>query len=429
MKKITLFIVAFCCSTSYSQWQSTNTPGGNFDAVYAMEFHGNRLYASKGTPGFIKSDNGGSTWENVGQTEFTTSSIGKYVSHIKSAEDILYVALFNPTYSSSMLYKSTDNGQTFVTDTIALPKTSNNEIVNIDRIYYHNNRIILDVANLGNWSKNVADSEWVRNNNTNTEYADLFGFINGKQFSWGNYHLYKSEDDGETWSQCPDAGVSSFFTTTLLYVDETINRIYVTGRSVTTQQYKMLYSDDEGNTWSELVIAPFLANNWLNMPQTVQAMFAQGDYIQLALENNNTNSEPDILISTNGGETFTPDIVGLDVVQFGTVTARNFIPKDDNLFMCLNFRQIYKKQYSSLSVSDVNSNIPVFSIAPNPVREKLYVNHSERISKSEIFNVNGQLIKHQNSTFENISWSLKGLFILKITDINGNANIQKFLAE
>ena len=172
-----------------------------------------------------------------------------------------------------------------------------------------------------------------------------------------------------------------------------------------------------------------MVNNWLNLPQTVQSMFAQGDYIQLALENNNTNSEPDILLSINGGQTFSPDIVGLDVVPFGTVTARNFIPKEENLYMCLNFRQIYKKPYSTLSVSDIDSNTTNFSIAPNPVREKLNINHPERIAKIEIFNANGQLIMRKINTFENISWNQRGIFILKITDTNENSYTQKFISD
>lgn len=416
-------------NSAFPQWESLGLSTSQFENIWDIESHNGILFASDNTDGFQKSTDNGDTWTAVNQTGFTTNPISIRAEIIKSAGSNLYVVTFNANYASSMVYKSTDDGQTFTPDTVGLPKvnTGNNECVNIDRFYYNNGYLIADVANLGNWIKGPSGN-WVKTTSALAEYAELFGFYGSNTFAWGNYQLVVSADNGQSWTAATNADLPSFFTANLLVVNETSGRIYAAGTDVVNQDYRLLYSDDNGASWDSLAIHQYLGTNWLSGLQTIQRMYANGSMIEIALDNNMNFSSPDVLSSADGGVTFAPDITGLPTDAGQTVTARKFTTHNNYLFMALNYRDGYKKQLT-VSVAENNGKQPV-NVFPNPFENNVTITNAAKNSDILVYGIDGRFVMagSLNASNElNLSALVPGVYYLQFSDVDGAQNIHKIV--
>ena len=111
--------------------------------------------------------------------------------------------------------------------------------------------------------------------------------------------------------------------------------------------------------------------------------------------------------------------------------ATNNEPPYDTWYIAANF--IYSED-CTLGISSQEDN--VFSIHPNPAKNKLFLT-SKNIAgklKIKIFNTAGKLLSTQNLKFENqssiaISQLATGIYFLNIQDENGNMVVKKFIKE
>lgn len=365
-----LFFVPLAISLS-AQWSASYHPN-NFEPMYAIESHDGALFASSNTEGFIRSTNDGASWAPVGQTGFTTSFIGTRVSHIRSVGDDLLVVTFNPTYASSMVYRSADGGNTFVPDTAGLPKVSgNNECVNIDRIEQHNGWVVVDVANIGNWWLVPGNSAWQKNNDTVTQWSENFAFHNGMAYTWGTSKMYAASDPLGAWSQVASNGVPPWFTAHTLKCDASNGRLFVVGQSTTTQEYALLFSDDAGVNWSDIPLEPIQGTNWLGGMQTITALYAQNGLLEVALQNEAGTSLPNVFVSTDAA-TFTTDNNGLladaGQLQHGT----DFVAHAGKLFMVMSSPGIWMKDLAT-GLSVILPQGSSLMVHPSPAAYQVHV--------------------------------------------------------
>lgn len=427
MKNLTTFLLTiFTAISTYGQWSPTGISTNTIEAIYDVVSHDGILFASANTDGLIKSTDNGATWNVVGQTGFSTNPTSRHITHLRSTGTELYAVTFYANSASSMIYKSTDNGQTFVTDIDGMPVNSG-EIVDVDYFYIHNNYAVA-VVNSGNYIKSTSATTWQKNNSTSTQFSEHFAFYGNAFYAWGSYHLNKSTDNGQTWTASVDANLPPFFLANRLAVNPDSGRIYVSGRSLFNYDHKLLYSDNEGASWVDLNIGPHLGNNWIGVGQTIQSIFSKGNYIQLSLDNDAANSVPDVLVSIDGGATFSTDTVGLPSNAGNTTKAIAFALHNNNLFMALNFIDIYTKDVSTLEVAEFSDNLNM-NVYPNPSNGDFYLNSTVKIKEIYVYNINGQLVKSIKdiSGIQQISLKQKGLFCLKIIDDNEGVTIKKII--
>ncbi len=430
--KLLFCFLAIITLSVNAQWQPTGISTDPIETIYDVQSHNNVLYASSNSDGFIKSLDNGNSWQAVGQTEFSTNPTNRYVSHIRDTGSDLYVSTFFANFASSVIYKSSDNGQTFVSDTIGLPRVSGaNEIEDVQYLYHHNGYMIADIANTGNYWKHISDNSWQRNNDTNTQFSEFFAFSGNKFYAWANYHLHVSQDNGQSWTQATDANIPILFLANNLITDEDSGRIYMAGKSIIESNYRLFYSDNDGGSWTEIDMSSYIGNNWIGVPQQIRKLFVKGSYIQVALDNDANPSAPDILVSTNTGESFSTDILGLPTNSNGTTTAVNFILHNNDLFMALNYTDIYRKPFSTLSIKDDNflENVLVY---PNPSNDIFYFKTSNNSIKSiHVYDVNGRLIQRINDDdfIDSLKIENKGIYFLKITNHRGNSVVKRVIRQ
>ncbi|HMQ77423.1 MAG TPA: hypothetical protein PKE21_14990 [Flavobacteriales bacterium] len=372
-----------------AQWNDSYSVA-SAEPIYAVEVHDGQVFGSANMDGFVRSTDNGLSWSPAGQSGFTTSFIGTRVSHIRSAGDDLLVVTFNPSYASSMVYRSSDGGITFVPDTAGLPKVAgNNECVNIDRIEHHDGLVVVDVANLGNWWKAPGASTWVQNQDAATLYAENFAFHAATAYTWAGYHLHSSTDMGATWTAAADAGVPAWFTESWLQADPVTGRLYVVGTSITTQEYRLLYSDNGGASWDSIPLAPIRGSNWLGTGQTITAIHAYDGRLSVALQNEAGTSAPNVWLTTDMA-TFQSDHAGLPIdagqLQHGIGFARG----GGRLFLALSSGGIWMKD-AGTGFTD-RSAPAALEVFPNPTDGSVLVRVAQGEGSLNVRDTHGALI-------------------------------------
>lgn len=390
-RRLSLLVTTALTAGLHAQWSPSYHPN-NTEPMYAIESHGGDLFASSNMEGFIRSTDDGMSWASVGQTGFTTSFIGTRVSHIRSVGDDLLVVTFNPSFASSMIYRSTDGGNTFTPDTVGLPKVSgNNECVNIDRIEQHNGWVVVDVANLGNWWLVPGSGAWQKNNDPGTTWSENFTFHNGTAYTWGTSNLYTATDPLGAWTQVASNGVPPWFTAQMLTCDASSGRLFVVGQSATTQEYALLHSDNAGVDWSDIALEPIQGNNWLGSPQTITALYASNGLLEIAMQNEAGTSPPNVFASTNAS-TFTADHEGLltDAGQFQH--GIGFVAHASKLFMAMSAPGIWMKDLAT-GVPDVVAGATDLIAYPSPALDRVRVLHDSRVVAARAWDASGRMVE------------------------------------
>ena len=423
-----LFVSTICLSQN---WEPLGISSNANQNVYDIESHNGILFASVNNDGFIKSTDNGTNWVPVGQTEFDTNPNSRRVSHIKSAGNNLYVVTFFAGTSSSLIYKSNDNGATFTLDISGLPTAPNDSerVQNLTNIFYHNGYLIT-VFNGGNYMKHENDSNWQAVNDATIKFSEYYDSFNSTLYAFPAYALHKSTDNGQTWTQTTNTNLPQLFLPNNFDIDQFSGRMYVSGKGLAENIHKLFYSDDEGETWISANIESSLGNNWIGQPQIITEIFSNGNLVQLGLANDANNSGAEMLISTDTTASFQDDKTGFTNVGFGTSEPIKFIMHSGFLYVALNYNDIYKKDISTLNTDNYVVNDEL-TIHPNPVASFLNVSTKKDFNWI-LYNVNGAKIKSGYlSKFDSkieVNELTKGVYFLKLSD-NKNAKTLKFIKE
>jgi len=127
-----------------------------------------------------------------------------------------------------------------------------------------------------------------------------------------------------------------------------------------------------------------------------------------------------------------------DYIEFGSqIEGITYLDTEGNYLLSrehfnsgsiLNTQRLYQFKNSldvlSIKESDINS----FSIYPNPTSEKLFIRSNNELKKVSIYNVLGKEIKIPFTNNQiNVSGLVKGIYLIKIADINNRVELQKFV--
>lgn len=412
MKTKILFIQAFCIlvsTSAFSQWQATNASSATNNVIQDFCEHNNSIYHSS-YEGLKKWDSGSDQWNTVSFTGFQLYA-QEYIEDLASTGDYLYATKWNAFCASHMVYKSNDDGATFVADTAGLPRNGAcDSVPNTILAFFAlpNGNLVAEFgANF--YTKSALDASWVIDNS-------LRRFMTSGTNAWYRLNsnaLYKSTDSGLTWTTTATTSFPIGMQPSVLEVNSETGRIYMNAKYGFNNL--SLYSDNEGTTWDTLPVNNFLANSWMGVPQIVSGLIAKGDLIVLGADQNANPSHPDVLISMDGGQTFSADTIGLPS-NSGIAKVTNLHFYNDELFMVLNSSEIYRKT-GVLNLADKGEKSTIL-IYPNPVKDKLCVKGLNGIQSAELFDLKGKILLQEtwSHSFETIDLSEleSGIYILKV---------------
>jgi len=426
MKKFNLTIFSIFLAVGLNaQWTRTNVSVNSNVTIEDMCVHNNNLYAAVFDSGLVKLNTTSQQWETV-QNSLPPSSNSAHITHLASSGNSLYAYVNNQTCASTTIYKSTDNGVTFVTDSAghplygSFPTQCAGQPFGVANVFVLNGKLI-NVINGGFYSKYPNDASWVKTTDPKVTFGEQFGEYNNTWYVWSdNYKLHTSTDSGQTWTTPTNGGLPSMFYAKVMNVNPSSGRIYIAGNSLSTNEYKLLYSDNEGLSWDSLPINQYLGLDWMAQKQKLHGMISSGNNITAMLVNNVNGSHPDVIKSTDGGQTFSVDTVGLQPNAFGTVLISRMLYFNGDLYLAPNYFDIYKKGASSTSVNEINKiNAQAY---PNPVTNTLHIKNDNPITSISVSNIIGEMVLNETVFNKNHSidfGSLKsGIYFVTISSAN-----------
>lgn len=282
-------------------WNQLNTPSGPSEIITATVHGEDTLFTighdpnNFGVLGFYKSVDFGATWEYVSPDPQPGTS-GPGMDLDIDANGNIYHVDRNVLRSidGGGAWEELDTGRGLFDNDVEL------EIDSKDRLYLRRDGdkgIFLSEDNGNNWTKVLSPPN------------DIDGMLltsSDDIFVYGEFGIKMSSDQGESW--------------TSIYGNE-LEHITITGddRVVVTNDKKLSYTDDNGDTWDE----------------TEQEFFFNG----IASNGNGTlyalGANIGVLISEDGGETWTEESEGLFEPQFGSISGF-FITNSSGETMIIN---------------------------------------------------------------------------------------------
>jgi photosystem II stability/assembly factor-like uncharacterized protein len=216
-----LFSVSFLYGRSQA-WQQAAGPAGGY--VFSLATSGNMLYATSHAGVFASADNG-TTWNEINdglpQTYYSISlaadganlvlatAYGVYYSHdagaswhvsVNTPSQMFVTKIGNCFFAGGYygLYKSWDNGTTWLNSTSGIPQPQHYDNNPIRSLHQFGNRLLAGTGD-GIYSADTSAGAW---NLLTSQLADVWSFAHiGQQlFAGTHFGIYTSLDSGKHWS-------------------------------------------------------------------------------------------------------------------------------------------------------------------------------------------------------------------------------------
>lgn len=312
-KLLSGFILCILCThgvTAQQEWTKTSTTAGIGGTVYALEAIGNYIFAGTSSGGVFFSDDNGNTWINRNGA-FPNMKVRSMAVHGTT----IFVGTNGAPNAG--IYQSSDNGLNW---TDVTQQISNNYFYEVGALTTNGTHLFAGTSEgvLISSLNNVSPTSWSLYNHGlsnqsyrrigtlkikgNIIYAGLYGFgvwtsatdsaywtdissnmpdnldnilaldITSSTMFAGNLVLFRSSDNGVTWTQ-PN---QTIFNNKFIYaISSRANEVYVG-----TEGAGVFLSTDQGNTWISYNQG-FLDNqgNWLCNQINVRAMLLTNTHI------------------------------------------------------------------------------------------------------------------------------------------------------
>ena len=234
--------------------------------VNTISFHPtdpNKLYIGAPAGGFWKSDNGGQTWST--STDFLNNLGVSDIAINPSNPDEIFIITGDrdggDTYSYGLM-KSIDGGNTFNTTGLSFNITN----------YYRGNRVLIDPINTNVIIVSTSNGIY-RSNDGGINFTNTFSSANMTDIEFhstnsnivygaskGNTSIYKSTDNGITWSQSGSGlpSTSSVVRACVAVTPDNPSVVYALFGDNNNGFYAVYKSLDEGQNWIQQSNSPNL---------------------------------------------------------------------------------------------------------------------------------------------------------------------------
>ena len=245
--------------------QSNGTKRG-IGRVNTITFHptdANKIYVGAPAGGFWKSDNGGQTWATT--TDFLTNLGVSDIAINPSNPDEIYIITGDrdggDTYSFGLM-KSVDGGSTFNTTGLSFNITS----------YYKGNRVLIDPNNTSVIIVSTSNGIY-RSVDAGATFVNTYSGINMTDIEFhttsssiiygaskGSTSIYKSIDNGITWSQSGNGlpPTNDVVRACVAVTPDNPQVVYAMFGGNNNGFYGVYKSSDEGVTWTQQANSPNL---------------------------------------------------------------------------------------------------------------------------------------------------------------------------
>jgi hypothetical protein len=439
MKSFQLFALLYLGSLFFlnaQNWEATDLTISNAFPITDMHSHNGNLFATVnqvfwGTLEMSVDD--GQTWT----TQSMTNLVG-FPQFMTSAGNRLYISSNNTFHG--IVYYSEDNGTTFIEDVNGLPPGAGGGTDIITSVQTLGDMLVIGLGSSGYYAKSVNDlSQPFAHFDTPTSLnagTDKLTFYNGILYTYDNAGaklFYASTDFGVTWNTPEGNGLPTDLQSEILEINGSTGRLYLSGESDfdgnLAANYGLYYSDDGGDNWSQMDLSMVSATNYLTDFHKVMALYAQGNSFFAAFDNDEANTAPDVISSTNF-PAITPvvDDIGLPTDVPGSVHGRKFILHNSKIALALNLIDIYVK---NATLSDiVFDSEETFIVYPTLVDSEFINIKTNRYGDIQIIDIIGKSIYsgkiiNQHHVID-VSSLLSGTYYIRFTSDKGIV-VKRFL--
>lgn len=418
MKKIILAISIFVTNTSFGQfWSPTGavgTSGGSY--LIAATSIDDNIYAVGNNSVFVHSSDQGENWT----APAITPPPGNYVS-LTACNNYLYASMKINNFDFELHY-STNNGLTWVRDTIGLPQNIVNSGKASMNVCYMGNNYVMAFDNSKAVYKMLGTTNWIP---TTIDFVIVdIKAMNDNWFAIGSQKLLKSTDHGTSWSEIATSGLPNNFQGYKL-ASNGLNRLFISNAPAAGGE-DIYLSTDGGTTW-ELTNS---ADNYSYSNPWLGYMFAVDDYLIAAVlpEQFNFNDAPPFLISSASTPNFmVGDVSGLPTGQTNAILPF-FFNSGGKLFTMFWDLYVSEPGFVGEPVSSIDEkDALIVNVYPNPAKDLIYVNGDSGITieRIEIYSLLGQSMLVQEELNESVDVSIfpRGCYVMKL--ISGNSIVSK----
>ncbi|WP_046757272.1 T9SS type A sorting domain-containing protein [Kordia jejudonensis] len=185
----------------------------------------------------------------------------------------------------------------------------------------------------------------------------------------------------------------------------------------------------DGNNVSMPTIDGYLITETLGSPATLTAPSAgtNTDLYTFVVNGNPVNGELKILENNSAlANSVTPlkSFMQADMVDDGSAQYTNVV--DPNALAVSGMSTF---NFATLSINDVELLDTDVKIYPNPASNILNIQTNTMITKVEIFNLLGKKVVQANTTEINVSQLSEGMYVMKLTSVEGAQITKRFIKQ
>lgn len=345
-----------------------------------------------------------------------------------STGDRLYSLLHNS--GCTYLQYSIDDGVTFKIDTLGLPKCYQNASTtpSCNGKAWKNHLMFSFAGPDWEFTRNTQKSGW--------DAADYFDPNDCSEFFVKNDTCWAATNgatsngvawsvDGINWTSPVSKGIPNYYVPTNIAWSN--NRLLMMGMDVGARNAGkdtiLKYSDDYGLNFKDFNIKKFLAKP----SQSTYDIFSAYNHVYFSLVNDLNGSAPDLIVSTDGGETFVNDVEGFPAVENTVFSITEMVFLNGWAFAQLNTGDLFRKQIAIVGGTENIINDNQINIYPNPAKNQLNITVSEKVNFIEIMDISGKLIATEKQNTINISNLDPSIYFLNIDTESKRTYHSKFI--
>lgn len=426
-RTITIFLISlFYISTIFAQqWSETGALAATGSRTYltAATNIGDNIFAVSLEQVLVHSSDKGENWSAPMNTLPTGT-----IAFLKGINDYLYASV-KVNSNDFELHYSLDKGATWTIDTIGLKQNIINTGKLSMKLEYVGNDYIIAYNGGDAFYKKLGDTDWT----TTTIDIEILSvtYTSNNWLAIGANKILESTDSGDSWNEISTSGLPNDFQGALITSNDN-DRVFLSD-AASSGADDIYFSNDDGKSWT----LQNSAGHHTHSSPWISSLYAVDDYIFASIRPQlfQIDTMPYLVSSTNDPNFEIGDPSGLPT---GIITAALpfFFHSNNKLFSLATKLYVSEPGFSGnvTSINNFEYNSNKISVSPNPTSSEITIHLPEGhdYSNINILDSFGHIITEQavlqsTSLHFNLANLNQGIYMIHITDKQGNTSLQKIV--